>query len=456
MDEILDNTDDVVTMGEIVSNMDQIVENEQSVINSVVDDVDSMSYGTLLRDILSTTVRLRQLLVRDLRERLDNLRNLRAMSFGSARRNDSFSFRRRKCMYGTRRNYGYRRFLRCYKCHEQGHVLRDCPDFPGCENCCFTCGQHGHFRRNCPANMDSMLPYHRSQNLDDYTIIVNLEIVGVVKAVLDTGSPISFLNEDILPDSALMGPLQKRNDFYCLHNSRLNIVGRVELNVQVNEEDIFPILFYIVPSETIPFECVLGRDFMRKAGIVLSFRDGFAGNNNQRDEFEKVFDPTLDINIQQCSRTWDEIKREIDTAINNSMVKFYGRPPPKVYFGIIPTDGEEDAPDSFYAGEQDGNVNSRPPTGNDDAIETAGNDRDDSERGPSKQFEVGQYVLIRNTFLTGGIRRKFVSGFRGPYVVRKILDENRYIVSEPNTFPQCRIPYMGIATAENMRSWFVR
>jgi len=38
------------------------------------------------------------------------------------------------------------RFGRCYKCHESGHIAKDCSK----EDVCYVCNKEGHLAKDCP------------------------------------------------------------------------------------------------------------------------------------------------------------------------------------------------------------------------------------------------------------------------------------------------------------------
>lgn len=49
-------------------------------------------------------------------------------------------------------------------------------------------------------------------------------------------------------------------------------------------------------------------------------------------------------------------------------------------------------------------------------------------------YSVGDYVMIKNYDSTPGVNKKFIPKFKGPYVVSKVLDYDRYIVKDIEGF----------------------
>lgn len=54
---------------------------------------------------------------------------------------------------------------------------------------------------------------------------------------------------------------------------------------------------------------------------------------------------------------------------------------------------------------------------------------DEKHRKPSKYIQ-GDYVLIRDSTLKPDEERKFKPLYKGPYLIAKVLNKNRYIITE--------------------------
>ena len=63
------------------------------------------------------------------------------------------------------------------------------------------------------------------------------------------------------------------------------------------------------------------------------------------------------------------------------------------------------------------------------------------------------YYMIKNVDVTPNRSKKLIPMFKGPYVIKKILDNDRIIVADVPGFPLTQIPYEGIVPTFNVRPW---
>lgn len=72
---------------------------------------------------------------------------------------------------------------------------------------------------------------------------------------------------------------------------------------------------------------------------------------------------------------------------------------------------------------------------------------------PAQEYKVGDYVVMRNVDVTIGTNKKLIPKYRGPYVIHKVLDNDRYVIRD---VPGCQItqrPYDNIIEAARIKKW---
>lgn len=70
-----------------------------------------------------------------------------------------------------------------------------------------------------------------------------------------------------------------------------------------------------------------------------------------------------------------------------------------------------------------------------------------------RSYLVGDQVMIKNFDSTPGASRKLIPQFRGPYEIRKVLGNHRYLIADCPGFQNSQKQYTGVWAANNMRPW---
>ncbi|KAL4092127.1 hypothetical protein QTP88_026686 [Uroleucon formosanum] len=98
-------------------------------------------------------------------------------------------------------------------------------------------------------------------------------------AIIDTGSPISLLKRELLPNNSdVIKPLDNSCNFSGINGTKLELLGIFETEIFIHG-DMFNLRFYIVPGNTMVMNAILGRDFVNKPNSNLCFQNGSARLN---------------------------------------------------------------------------------------------------------------------------------------------------------------------------------
>ena len=68
-------------------------------------------------------------------------------------------------------------------------------------------------------------------------------------------------------------------------------------------------------------------------------------------------------------------------------------------------------------------------------------------------YNKGDLVMIYNNVVTPGINKKLLPKYKGPYVIKKVLPNDRYLIVDIPGFQLSQIPYNGVADPANMKPW---
>lgn len=182
---------------------------------------------------------------------------------------------------------------------------------------CFKCGQHGHLANKCkmPADVSLVMQqqmegedlhqnYKDGKNEKEFNEEFKININTVLDkigdkfeknvenenfcreirlylknendnfnvnfhALLDSGSPISFVKEMFIPKSFIICE-SELNRFHGLNNSKLEITGYIKAIIVMNGQEC-QIMLRVVPNTTMKFSIILGRDYLKLANLSFNF-----------------------------------------------------------------------------------------------------------------------------------------------------------------------------------------
>ena len=72
----------------------------------------------------------------------------------------------------------------------------------------------------------------------------------------------------------------------------------------------------------------------------------------------------------------------------------------------------------------------------------------DRKRRGVQDYKIGDFVVIKSVD-----NHKLSSKFKGPYVIKQILPNDRYLVTDIEGFQVSSLPYSSICSPGNMRKW---
>lgn len=69
------------------------------------------------------------------------------------------------------------------------------------------------------------------------------------------------------------------------------------------------------------------------------------------------------------------------------------------------------------------------------------------------KYKEGDYVLIRDLQGKPGESRKLKPSYKGPYTIAKVLNKNRYVVTDITGFNITSKPYNSILSCDKIKPW---
>ncbi|CAI6370521.1 unnamed protein product [Macrosiphum euphorbiae] len=159
---------------------------------------------------------------------------------------------------------------------------------------------------------------------------------------------------------------------------------------------------------------------------------------------------TVDLN------RWDRVLHEVEYALNNMLCASTGEAPSKLLFGVYQhgtVEGEFRR--LLVEVEKDRNLEEIRKEAKDKIVKNQSYNKkyyDEKHKKPTL-YKKGDFVVIKNTDVSVGVNKKLIPKFKGPYIIDKVLLNDRFIVKDVEGFQHTQVPYEGVISSDNMRHW---
>lgn len=105
---------------------------------------------------------------------------------------------------------------------------------------------------------------------------------------INTGSPISYVNRELIPFNVnVTKPLDNNFIFSGINGTKLDLLEIFEIDISVND-NIFSMCFYVVLESTMIMSAILGRVFVTEPGVNLLFKNGVVHFDYYESELNKT------------------------------------------------------------------------------------------------------------------------------------------------------------------------
>lgn len=200
------------------------------------------------------------------------------------------------------------------------------------------------------------------------------------------------------------------------------------------------------------------RDFLSEYNVQhILIATGTPRANGQAERVNRVITPML-AKLSKTTDKWDEQLNQVQYVLNNTVNKSTGTTPSKLLFGVNQRGKVVDSL-SDYLNE----VLENPLESLDDIREKAAQkicklqkynqeNYNKLHKTPTK-YKEGDYVVIVNTDVTPGYNKKLIPKYKGPYIINKVLPNDRYVVKDIEGFQVTQIPFEGIFDTSRIRKW---
>lgn len=178
--------------------------------------------------------------------------------------------------------------------------------------------------------------------------------------------------------------------------------------------------------------------------------------NGQVERFNRIIVPMI-AKLCDDPHKWDRILSQVEYAVNNTVCRSTGETPSKLLFGIEQFGKVNDKVKLVV--EQYANVSRDLESLRKSAFEKIQKEQIENKRYYDQKHKEarcskeGDYVMIRNVDTSVGVNKKLIPKYKGPYVVKRVLDFDRYVVANVKGFQLTQMPYNGVVAVDAMRPY---
>jgi len=153
---------------------------------------------------------------------------------------------------------------------------------------------------------------------------------------------------------------------------------------------------------------------------------------------------------------WDKVLGEVEYALNNMACVSTGEAPSKLLFGVHQGGSvESDFKKLLWEVDEEKSLEEIREEAEHNILKNQSYNKKyyDKKHKKPTLYKRGDFVMIKNTDVRGGLNKKLIPKFKGPYVIYKVLPNDRFIVKDIEGFQHTQIPYEGVMSSDNMRHW---
>lgn len=183
--------------------------------------------------------------------------------------------------------------------------------------------------------------------------------------------------------------------------------------------------------------------------------------NGQVERYNRTVKAMLSKLMHEKGKNWNESLHQVQLAINNTHNRSIKNTTSMLLFGMN-QHGETRhylrkvlETEEFVSENNDRDLDKMRQSAYDNNREAQVKNKlnVDNKRRIAKKYFVGDYIMIKNVDTTPGVCKKHIPKFKGPYEIKTVLPNDRYVIQDIQGFQITQIPFNSVFEARNMKPW---
>lgn len=183
--------------------------------------------------------------------------------------------------------------------------------------------------------------------------------------------------------------------------------------------------------------------------------------NGQVERYNRTVKDMISKLMHEKGKNWNESLQQVQLAINNTYNRSIKNTPSMLLFGINQHGETNDYLRKVL--ETENFVNEGSDRDFNKIRQIAYNvNRDaqiknkkyvDNKRCVAKKYIEGDYVMVKNIDTTPGVNKKHIPKFKGPYEIKVVLPNDRYVVKDIQGFQVTQLPFDSVFESKYIKPW---
>lgn len=178
-------------------------------------------------------------------------------------------------------------------------------------------------------------------------------------------------------------------------------------------------------------------------------------SNGQIERVNRDLTPML-AKLSEVKNKWDKALSQVEYAMNNTYCRSIDSCPAKLLFGVEQRNLDDDVRNVLLdQNEHDVDVEKERVKAEERNKQVQNYNKlyfDSKHKAPTK-YDEGDFVMLKNFDVTPNVNNKLIPKYKGPYCVRKVLENDRYLITDIDGFQMSQIPFERVYSHDNMRLW---